>query len=509
VGQDRGRVYAPRVPSLLQRALSAATVGLTGCAVHVTTPPSVLPPAPADAALVAATRGAVERELAAEVAKLKLPSLAFGVVTRGGLVYFIGLGTRESGGGEVTADTIYRIGSITKTFTGMALLQLRDAGKLDLDDPVVKYLPEIATARYPTQDSGPIRLRHLVTHTSGLPRVGKLQYGFGHEVDRKDLRDAVAEAVLEFAPGTRAQYSNLAMALAGPIIARVSGEPYRAYLAAHILAPLGMTHTVWDRDEVPPDLLAQGWAQRGGRFSTVDSHWHLGAAEAMGGLYSSVADMSRYVAFQLSAWPARDGADPGPLQRSSVRESQLVAGFGRGGGEGFGVNWIVKNEPSLGGHVVFHNGMTEGYHATVWMLPERGLGVIALGPGTQDLDGLAHRALAAIVAADHHEPALGAPAQAALTRVRELLVAADLAAVQASFDPAFIEHVSAEKLLAVLASVRESSGRCTRVSVLKADAPTTAAVELTCERSTWRVELTADPAAPHRIRGLLLTPAQP
>ncbi len=510
VGQDRGLVYRPGVPTPIQPALAAAALALAGCAVHVATPPSALPPVPADAAPIAATRAAVEQALTAEVAKYKLPSLAFGVVTRGGLVYFIGLGTREGGGGAVTPDTVYRIGSITKTFSGLALLQLRDAGKLDLDNPVVKYLPELATARYPTQDSGPIRIRHLVTHTSGLPRLGSLQYGPGHEVDRKDLRDAAASAVLEFAPGTRSQYSNLAMALAGPIIARAGGEPYRAYLTEHILAPLGMTHTVWDREAVPPDLLAQGWAkEKSGEFSAAGSHWHLGAAEAMGGLYSSVADMSRYVAFQLQAWPARDGAEAGPVQRSSVRESQMVAGFGKGGGEGFGVNWIVKNEPALGGHVVFHNGMTEGYHAVVWMLPERGLAVIALGPATQDLDGIAHRALASIAAATHPEPALGAPARAAVARLRELVAAADPAAVADAFAPSFLEAVGAAKVLSILTSVRDEGGRCTSARVFKADPPTFAEVDLTCERASWHVKVSAEPAAPHRIVGLLITPAQP
>lgn len=495
--------------SIAGPAPAALALALAGCAVHVTTPPSVLPPVPADAAAVAATRPAVEKELAAAVAKHRLPSLAFGVVTRGGLVYFVGLGTRESGGGAVTPNTVYRIGSITKTFTGLALLQLRDAGKLDLDDPVVKYLPEIATAHYPTQDSGPIRIRHLVTHTSGMPRVGSLDYGH-HAIDRKDLRDAAADAVLEFAPGTRAQYSNLAMALAGPIIARAGGEPYRAYMTRHVLAPLGMTHTVWDREDVPPDLLAEGWAQKGSDLTSVGTHWRLGAAEAMGGLYSSVADMSRYLAFQLSAWPARGGADDGPLRRSSVRESQLVAGFGRGGAEGFGINWIVKNEPGLGGHVVFHNGATEGYHATVWMLPERGLAVIALGPSTPELDGIAHRALTVIArAVAPAEPALGAPAREALARVRALVAASDSAAVVASFVPEFLAAVPADKALAILASVREASGDCTGVRVVGAEGATFAEVELTCERASWRVKVRAEAAAPHRIAGLLVTPWQP
>jgi CubicO group peptidase (beta-lactamase class C family) len=380
----------------------ALSLSLAGCAGRYA-PARAAPPiiAPVDAGALAATRPDVERLLAAEVERLHLPSLAFGLVTRSGLVYFVGLGARDEGGAPVTAETVFRIGSITKTFTGVALLELRDAGKLDLDDPVAKYLPELAEARHRTADSAPIRIRHLVTHTSGLPRLGKLDYAHA-EVTRADLRDAARSAVLEFEPGTKSVYSNLAMALAGPIVARASGEPYRAYMQAHIFAPLGMTHTVWDRDDVPPELLAQGWAQEKGSagFTTVGAHWRLGAAEAMGGLYSNVADMSRYVAFELSAWPPRDEADGGPLRRSSVRESQVLAGNSLPGKEGFGVNWIVRSEPHLG-HVVFHNGATEGYHSAVWMLPARGVGVVVLGPATFDIDGIGFRALTAVVAAEH------------------------------------------------------------------------------------------------------------
>jgi CubicO group peptidase (beta-lactamase class C family) len=375
--------------------LGISLLALAGCAARAPTAsaPSPAVPVPAGAAELAATRPAVERLLAAELAKLQLPSLAFGLVTRGGLVYFVGLGERDGAGTAVTPETVYRIGSITKTVTGVALLQLRDAGRLDLDDPVSKWLPEIASARAPTADSGPIRIRHLVTHSSGLPRMGELHWGDGHEVTRLDLRDAAAHAVLELVPGTRSAYSNLAMALAGPIVARAAQEPYRAYVDQHILGPLGMTHTVWDREAVPEDRLAQGWAEaKGGGFTTAGAHWRFGAAEGMGGLYSSVADLSRYVSFQLSAWPPRDGPDEGPLRRSSVRESHLLAGLSWPAARGFGVNWIVSTEPRLG-HVVFHNGQTEGYHAVIFMLPERGVGVVALGPATFKLDAVAHRAL--------------------------------------------------------------------------------------------------------------------
>src|SRR5262249_26511280 len=147
----------------------------------------------------------------------------------------------------------------TKTLTGMALLQLRDAGRLGFDDPVARYVPELRTARAPTADSGPIRVRNLVTHTSGLPRMGQLDFGAWCEVTEGELRRAAANAVLDFGPGTRAVYSNLAMAIAGLVIEEASGESYRSYMERHVLEPLGMTHTAWDPDQVPPEHLAKAW----------------------------------------------------------------------------------------------------------------------------------------------------------------------------------------------------------------------------------------------------------
>jgi CubicO group peptidase (beta-lactamase class C family) len=405
-------VYPPPVRPLLAPALApffAAALALTGCAAPAPRAAPAPPiPVPADAAL-AATRPAVERLLAVEAARFKLPGLAFGLVSRSGLVYFIGEGARDEDGAPVTQETVYRIGSITKTFTGMALLVLRDAGKLDLDDPVVKYLPELAAVRYPTTDSPPIRIRHLVTHTSGLPRVGSLRWS-GEDLTRLDLRNAATGSSLEYVPGTSSLYSNLAMALAGPLIARAGGEPYRVFMDRHIFGPLGMTHTVWEREAVPSDLLAQAYTQKGDGFTTVGTHWRFGAAEAMGGLYSNVSDLSRYVAFQLSAWPPRDGPDDGPLRRSSVRESQVLAGFSVGDGNGLGINWFVKQDGHLG-HLVFHNGDTEGYHASIWMLPRRGFGVIALGPRSAAVDRLARAALDIIAGADARAVPRGAPAR--------------------------------------------------------------------------------------------------
>ncbi|MEO5731544.1 MAG: serine hydrolase domain-containing protein [Byssovorax sp.] len=332
-----------------------------------------------------------------------LPNAALGVVLGDQLVFSSGFGARTDAGGEVSADTVFRIGSITKIFTGMALLALRDDGRIGLDDPVTRYVPELADAVYPTLDSPVITLRNLVTHTSGLPRVGALHYADQHGVTELELLTAARRAVLEFAPGTDARYSNLAMALGGLVVGRASGEPARDFITRRILAPLGMRQTSWDQAAVPGDKLAVGHARVRGRYEPVAAHWRLGAAEGMGGLYSSVADLARFVSYEMTAWPARSDRDPGPIRRSSLRESQLTAGLARPGKQAFGVNWVVLNDSSLG-YVITHNGGTEGYSSCVVLAPTRGIGVILLASATDAVDDMARDAFTILARAESDAP---------------------------------------------------------------------------------------------------------
>ncbi len=330
-----------------------------------------------------------------------LPNAAIGVVVGDRLAFTEGYGARTDAGGEVSADTVFRIGSITKIFTGMALLALRDDGRIGLDDPVTRYVPELGDAVYPTLDSPVITLRNLVTHTSGLPRVGALRYNDPHGVTELELLSAARQAVLDFAPGTDARYSNLAMALGGLVVTRASGEPARDFITRRILAPLGMQHTFWDQSEVPGAKLAAGHARIDGKYRPAGPHWRLGAAESMGGLYSSVADLARFASYEMTAWPARSDRDPGPIRRSSLRESQLSAGLVRPGKQAFGVNWVVLNDSALG-YVITHNGGTEGYSACILLGPTRGIGIILLSSATEAVDAMAREAFAILARAERY-----------------------------------------------------------------------------------------------------------
>jgi CubicO group peptidase (beta-lactamase class C family) len=461
-----------------------------------------------------------------------LPNAAIGVVVGDRLAFAEGFGARTDAGGAVGADTIFRIGSITKVFTGMALLALRDEGRIGLDDPVTRYVPELGSAVYPTLDSPVITLRNLVTHTSGLPRVGALKYNDAHGVTEQELGEAAKRAVLDFAPGTDARYSNLAMALGGLVVARASGEPARDFITQRILAPLGMRQTFWDQSDVPTDKLASGHARIEGKYQPAGPHWRLGAAEGMGGLYSSVADLARFASYEMTAWPARSDRDPGPLRRSSLRESQLSAGLVRPGRQAFGVNWVVMADSNLG-YLIMHDGGTEGYSACVILGPTRGIGIILLSSATEAVDGMAREAFTVLARAERDPdrapdsgpalqkpgsgvadrspfPPLDLPAGMALSHVMALLAKPDLSAITTRFSPGFLQLIQPEQALSIFEAAREKHGACRIAGVIAASGPGAGEARFDCERGgSLKIELVAQPEGPYLLDSLRISPIEP
>lgn len=326
---------------------------------------------------------AVETYVRSRVDEYAFPAAVVGVVAGGELLWWTSYGNAD-------LDTVFRIGSITKPITAAAVLALRDEGALDLDDPVERYLPELAELHYPTKDSPRITIRHLLTHTSGIGMNTKVDYWSRPDEDlgEDELFDRLDGFELIHVPGTKTVYSNVGMGLAGLVVQRASGMRYRDYVDRELLAPLGMTHGAWTRADVPEARLSTG-SRRVDGMRVTEHHWRLGAIEGMGGLYSSLRDMSRFVAWQLSAWPPSDLSDNGPLARSSVRESHMVGGHAVPGRHSYGMGWRVRNDPDLG-HVVSHVGGTFQYSGVVWMLTERDLGVILLTNDGYGLDKVDH-----------------------------------------------------------------------------------------------------------------------
>lgn len=451
----------------------------------------------------------VERYLGQEIEKLGFPSAAVGLIHGRELIWFHGFGTRAPGSKDpITEHTVFRIGSVTKVFAGLALLQLRDSGRVSFDQPAASYLPELDEILYPTRDSPRITLRHIVTHSSGLPRLGSYRYDQAdRDVTEAEVLGALRDLPLDFVPGTSSSYSNQAVGLVGPLVTRVSGMPFREYMRKNLFEPLQMTSTGWARAEVPESALATGHRKKDGKYVPDERTWRFGASEAIGGLYSTVADLARFVGFELSAWPPRDEPDVGPVRRSSLRESQLVFGHAPARARGFGVNWVVFHDDELG-HLVFHNGSTEDYGASVWLLPQRGLGLVLLvgaGDDAEQRDAMARTALHLFATSlPKPEPVLGDAAEVALEKVIRLMGEPSAVRLEDVLSSRALAQIPAAQWRSVFEAVHQQLGACRRGKVLQARGAAGAIVQLDCVQGTMKLTFVAGTAAPHHIEMLSL-----
>jgi CubicO group peptidase (beta-lactamase class C family) len=352
------------------------------------------------------------------------PAISYGIVAGGSLVHAGGFGARVTGGPAPDADTVFRIASMSKSFTASSIMLLRDAGLLALDDLAEKYVPELASWPPVTPDADRVTIRHLLTMTAGFPTDdpwGDRQQGLTAE----DFAAVLAGGVsFNWAPGTRFEYSNMGYAILGRIISAVSGTEYSAFVRTRLLAPLGMRRTGYTAEEfggvsavaaaaagAPPSAeanFAQGYRRSAGHWTEVP-YEPYGAFAPMGGVYTSVRDLATWVQGFAGAFPPGDGEDAHPLRRASRREMQLpqavtgwqarerIPGGGPGGPAYYGFGLFV-DEDSPQGRVVSHSGGYPGFGSNMRWHLATGLGVIALGNGTYaSMGALAGLVLEAIV----------------------------------------------------------------------------------------------------------------
>lgn len=330
------------------------------------------------------------------------PGMSWGVVMDGQLLLSGSYGVSDlEKKTPATERTLFRIASMSKSVTAVAIQQLRDQGKLRLDDPVSKHLPEVRKLKLLTQDAAPLTIRDLLTHSAGFPEDNP--WGDWQLEDRDEDLVKLMRGGVSFAnpPGMAYEYSNLGFALLGRIVTRVSGLPYQEYINKRILRPLGMPSTEWEYTRVAPELLAHGYRWEEERWKPEPIQ-HDGAYGAMGGLISSVEEFSRYIALHLQAWPPRDETEQRVLKRSSLREmhqlgrvSELdikakavdgnpcptVAGYA------FGLGWSKDCEGRV---AVGHSGGLPGYGSNWRILPDYGLGVVLLANRTYANAGAAN-----------------------------------------------------------------------------------------------------------------------
>jgi CubicO group peptidase (beta-lactamase class C family) len=347
-------------------------------------------PEPGRAERVAAVLPEIDKMYTDLAAAEHLPGLVIGVVLDGKLVH-----TRSFGMANlerqvpVSTSTEFRIASMTKSFVAMAALNLRDQGKLGLDDPVTKYLPEMRRVSLPTSDSPALTIRHLMTMSTGLPEDnpwGDRQM----QIDNATLERFVSGGLsFSNAPGQGYEYSNLGFVLLGKIVSKVSGMRFQDYITKQILLPLGMNNTRWEYTKVAPDKLALGYQWVHGAWQ-LEPILHDGDGAAMGGLITTMDDFARYVAFHLEASPARSEPDTGPVKRASVREMQQPRVFAGATPKatlvddktlnpkfnfyGYGLNWGRDSRDVV---IVGHSGGLPGYGSQYRFAPQHGIGIIA------------------------------------------------------------------------------------------------------------------------------------
>ncbi|MFD1788798.1 serine hydrolase domain-containing protein [Sphingomonas floccifaciens] len=368
-------------------AIALALAGVSSPVLAQTTPATV--PA-ADVAGIAPKIDAIFADWAREA---HVPGAAYGIVKDGRLVHVGTIGTQDQESNRpVTADSRFRIASMSKAFTALAILKLRDAGKLSLDAPAEQYVPEMRGWTYPTSDSPKITVRDLLHHIAGYVEDnpwGDRQQVLTEPQFTRMLKDGVPFAT---APGSAFEYSNLGYATLGRIVSNVSGVRYQDYIRREIMAPLGMTSTGYDIFASPKDARAIGYRWQDGGY-VREPDMADGAFGAMGGVETTANDYWRWVAFLLSGWPARDGADTGPVKRSTVREivegANFVSGQMRNAALGapcrqasaYGMGWRVIDDCDMG-RVVTHSGGYPGYGSNVALLPDAGVGVFVFSART-------------------------------------------------------------------------------------------------------------------------------
>ena len=488
------------------------------------------PPAFSDpdrAARLAAAFPEIDRTMRAFAERANVPGIAYGIVIDGRLAHIGVAGLRDvRASAPVDTSTVFRIASMSKSFAALSILQLRDAGRLSLDAPAERYVPELRGLRYPTSDAARITVRDLLTHSAGFPEDNP--WGDQQLAATDAELTAMIRRGIPFStsPGTGYEYSNFGFAILGRIVANVSGMPYSRYLRERILLPLGMRSTTLQAADVAPSRLAHGYRRQDGQW-LEEAQLPDGAFGPMGGMLTSVSDLARWVAFMLDAWPARDGAETGPVRRASVREMQQVARYNgatavrpsgaaasggvpvlSAGGYGYGLGVRQSCDYRIS---VSHTGGLPGFGSLMRWLPEHGVGIVALGNLTYTGWGTpSEAALELLVRTGAMTPRVPQPAPVLQFRQNQVtrLVSSwsDALADSLAAMNLYLDESKSRRQAAIAGMVAEAGGECRPEGALVALNALRGSWRLRCARGDLRVTITLAPTEPAGVQLLQIAP---
>jgi len=458
------------------------------------------------------------------VADRHVPGAAWGVRVPDGGLHTGVTGFRDvPSKAPVTADSVFRIASMTKSFTAISILKLRDEGKLSLDDPAERYVPEMAGWKYPSADAPKITIRHLLSHAEGFPEDNP--WGDRQLADTEEQLSQMLRAGIPFsnAPGLVYEYSNLGFAILGRIVSNVSKMPYADYVAANILRPLAMTSTTLEPSAVPANRLVHGYRWEDERWKD-EPLLANGSFGSMGGMLTSVSDLTRYVGMFLAVWPPRDGNEALPIRRSSLREMQHLWSPApsfvardrttgsiqlTSGGYGYGLR-VAQNCTFR--TIVSHTGGLPGFGSVMTWLPDYGIGIVAFGNLTYTgWGGIATAALETLVKKLDLRPRQPEPSPA-LTDARD-----KVSRLVASWDDRLADSIAAENLFldqtkerrrAEIERLRGTVGACVPGSGFDTvENALRGSWILNCERGKLEVAITLAPTMPPKVQYLSVRPA--
>ncbi len=474
---------------------------------------------------IAAAIPAIDRIFADFQQQSHAPGLVYGIVADGRLVHVRSFGVQDlEEKRPVTADSLFRIASMSKAFTALAILKLRDEGKLSLDALAESYIPEMRGWRYPTADSPRIRVRDLLSHTAGF--VTDDPWGDRQQViTEAEFTRMVKEGVpFTRAPGTAFEYSNFGYALLGRIVTNASGMPYDQYIMRTIMRPLGMASTGYEVRDWPVERRAIGYRWENEAHSEEPTMRH-GVFGAMGGVQTSANDYGKWIAYLLSAWPARDSIEQGPVRRATVRELQQGSNFPqlrrRFGSTAetacrqaaaYGKGLIAAVDCELGS-TLSHGGGYPGYGSHMMLMPDHGVGILVFSNRTYNggagaaWDGAVelHKAGALRGSTIPVSSSLAAAYRAAAA----MYGAGKVAPAQSLLAMNFLMDRSAENWAREFARLRSAVGTCRTDVPLAATGQLSGTFEWECERGRLQGLLLLAPTAPAGIQALRLNIVTP
>ena len=312
---------------------------------------------------------AIDAYVTEQMTDLGIPGLALGIIEDGQIAHLQGFGVADSSGRPVTPQTPFYVGSVTKSFTALAIMQLVEAGKIDLDAPVQNYLPWFELAD--KEASATITVRNLLNHASGISEKDGNRF-WASEQGLEEFVRGFDTVQLSQPVGSAYQYSNINFGIAGLIVEEVSGQPYADYMTQHIFEPLDMHHSAFSHESALADGLSDGHHYIFGRPITTERA-SPPAGVPSGGLIASVEDMSHYVLAQLSE--GRYG-DIAILSAQGVEELHAPAIPQNPEEHHYAMGWNAGTVDRM--PAVWHGGNFGNFTAFVILMPDRESGFVLL-----------------------------------------------------------------------------------------------------------------------------------